>query len=59
MEAKGWKIVETGSAAGLDGSMAKAVERGENWFGYYWSPTCYDWEIQNGRSVDMGRMGWR
>ena len=30
MEAKGWKIVETGSAAGLDGSMAKAVERGDN-----------------------------
>ena len=29
MEAKGWKIVETGSAAGLDGSIAKAAERGE------------------------------
>ena len=39
MEAKGWAIVETGSAAGLDGSIAKAAERGENWFGYYWSPT--------------------
>ena len=39
MEAKGWMIVETGSAAGLDGSIAKAAERGENWFGYYWSPT--------------------
>ena len=40
MEAKGWAIVETGSAAGLDGSIAKAAERGENWFGYYWSPTA-------------------
>ncbi len=40
MEAKGWKLVDPGSAAGLDGSMTKAVERGENWFGYYWSPTA-------------------
>ena len=39
MEKKGWILVDPGSAAGLDGSMAKAVERGENWFGYYWSPT--------------------
>jgi len=40
MEAKGWKLVDPGSAAGLDGSMTKAVERGETWFGYYWSPTA-------------------
>ena len=40
MEAKGWKLVDPGSSAGLDGSMSKAVERGENWFGYYWSPTA-------------------
>jgi glycine betaine/proline transport system substrate-binding protein len=39
MEAKGWKLVDPGSAAGLDGSMSKAVERDEYWFGYYWSPT--------------------
>jgi glycine betaine/proline transport system substrate-binding protein len=39
MEAKGWILVDPGSAAGLDGSMAKAAERGEPWFGYYWSPT--------------------
>lgn len=39
MEKKGWVLVDPGSAAGLDGSMAKAVERGDNWFGYYWSPT--------------------
>ena len=40
MEKKGWILVDPGSAAGLDGSMTKAVERGENWFGYYWSPTA-------------------
>ena len=40
MEEMGWVLVDPGSAAGLDGSMAKAVERGENWFGYYWSPTA-------------------
>jgi len=40
MEAKGWVLVDPGSAAGLDGSMAKAVDSGENWFGYYWSPTA-------------------
>ena len=40
MEEKGWKLVDPGSAAGLDGSMSKAAERGEPWFGYYWSPTA-------------------
>lgn len=39
MEDKGWVLVDPGSAAGLDGSIAKAVDRGEPWFGYYWSPT--------------------
>lgn len=40
MEELGWTMVDPGSAAGLDGSMARAVERGEPWFGYYWSPTA-------------------
>lgn len=35
----GFKLVDPGSAAGLDGSIAKAYERGKSWFGYYWSPT--------------------
>jgi glycine betaine/proline transport system substrate-binding protein len=35
----GWELVDPGSAAGLDGSIAKAAESGENWFGYYWNPT--------------------
>ncbi len=40
MEKKGWKLVDPGSAAGLDGSMTKAVDRDQNWFGYYWTPTA-------------------
>ena len=34
---------DPGTAAGLDGSIAKASEQGENWFGYYWSPTSLGW----------------
>ena len=39
MEKKGWVLIDPGSQAGLDGSLIKANERGDNWFGYYWSPT--------------------
>ena len=39
MEKKGWKLIDPGSAAGLDGSIAKASDSGEPWFGYYWNPT--------------------
>lgn len=39
-EDKGFELVDTGSAAGLDGSIAKAVEREEGWLGYYWAPTA-------------------
>lgn len=38
-KAKGFDLIDTGSAAGLDGSIAKAHERKENWLGYYWAPT--------------------
>ena len=41
MESKGWKLVETGSGAGLDGSIAKASERDESWLGYYWAPPTF------------------
>jgi glycine betaine/proline transport system substrate-binding protein len=34
-----FRLVDTGSAAGLDGSIAKAFERKQPWLGYYWSPT--------------------
>ncbi len=39
MADKGWVLIDPGSAAGLDASIAKANEREENWLGYYWSPT--------------------
>ena len=57
MEKNGWKILKPGSAAGLDGSISKAIERGENWVGYYWSPTSIigkynlkqlDWNVKWG-----------
>lgn len=35
----GFEIVDPGSSAGLSGSIAKAYERKEPWFGYYWAPT--------------------
>lgn len=35
----GFVLVDTGSAAGLDGSLAKAYERKQGWVGYYWAPT--------------------
>ena len=56
MEKKGWLLVDPGSAAGLDGSMAKAAERGENWFGYYWSPTAMIGKYAM-VPVDMGDWG--
>ena len=39
LDAAGFELVDPGSAAGLDGSIARAFERGEGWFGYYWAPT--------------------
>jgi glycine betaine/proline transport system substrate-binding protein len=40
LEDAGFELVDPGSAAGLSGSIAKAYERGEGWFGYYWAPTA-------------------
>jgi glycine betaine/proline transport system substrate-binding protein len=39
-EKAGFRLVDTGSAAGLDGSVAKAYERKQGWIGYYWAPTA-------------------
>lgn len=36
----GFRLVDPGSAAGLDGSMAKAYEQKKGWVGYYWAPTA-------------------
>jgi len=39
-EKAGFKLVDTGSSAGLDGSIAKAYEHKKGWVGYYWAPTA-------------------
>lgn len=39
-KSKGFVLLDTGSAAGLDGSIAKANERKQGWLGYYWAPTA-------------------
>lgn len=38
-EEAGFRLVDTGSAAGLDGSIAKAYEQKQGWMGFYWAPT--------------------
>ena len=53
MAEKGWVLGDPGTAAGLDGSIAKASEQGENWFGYYWSPTTFVGKYDL-RAVDLG-----
>jgi glycine betaine/proline transport system substrate-binding protein len=35
----GFELLDPGSGAGLAGAIAKAYERKEPWFGYYWAPT--------------------
>lgn len=39
VKGKGFDVIDTGSAAALDSSMAKAYERKEPWIGFYWEPT--------------------
>jgi glycine betaine/proline transport system substrate-binding protein len=36
----GFDLIDPGSGAGLSGALAKAYERKEAWFGYYWAPTA-------------------
>lgn len=38
-EDKGFELIDTGSAAGLDGSIANAFSQQKGWLGYYWAPT--------------------
>ncbi|WP_461538322.1 ABC transporter substrate-binding protein [Spongorhabdus nitratireducens] len=40
LEESGFELLDPGSGAGLAGSLAKAYERKEPWFGYYWAPTA-------------------
>jgi glycine betaine/proline transport system substrate-binding protein len=37
---RGFDLIDTGSAAGLDGTIANAVEKEQGWLGYYWAPTA-------------------
>ena len=39
-EQAGFSLLDTGSAAGLDGAIAKSYERKESFVTYYWSPTA-------------------
>ncbi|WP_367989608.1 ABC transporter substrate-binding protein [Vibrio sp. NTOU-M3] len=57
LDESGFTVVDPGSSAGLSGSIAKAYERQEPWFGYYWAPTAvlgkYDMvKIDFGSGVD-------
>jgi len=40
LSSAGFDLIDPGSGAGLSGSIAKAYERNEAWFGYYWAPTA-------------------
>ncbi len=40
LDKSGFDLIDPGSGAGLSGSIAKAYEREEAWFGYYWAPTA-------------------
>ncbi|MCC6008364.1 MAG: ABC transporter substrate-binding protein [Rhodobacteraceae bacterium] len=39
-EDTGFELVDSGSAAGLDGSIERAFLREQGWLGYYWAPTA-------------------
>ena len=45
MEKKGWVLIDPGSAAGLDGSIAKAAESGNPWLRILLEPNFNSWKI--------------
>lgn len=53
MDKKGWILVNPSSAAELDDTIARTIERGQNWFGYYWAPTSMVGKY-NLKSLDFG-----
>ena len=59
---KGWVLIDPGSAAGLDGTISKAAESGNPWFGYYWNPTSivgkYDLQAVPWGIDFAGRENW-
>ena len=58
----GFALIDTGSSAGLDGSLAKAYERKRGWVGYYWAPTAllgkYDM-VKLGHGVAYNEAEWK
>ena len=60
----GFTLVDTGSAAGLDGSIANAFEKKTGWFGYYWAAHRHPRQVRDGapelrrpaRQEGMGRL---
>ncbi|WP_420962818.1 ABC transporter substrate-binding protein [Brucella sp. IR073] len=61
-EKAGFVLVDTGSSAGLDGSIAKAYERKEGWIGFYWEPTAllgkYDM-VKLGHAAPFDEAEWK
>lgn len=58
LDKAGFEIVDPGSAAGLAGTIARANEQQNPWFGYYWAPTPvmgkYEMvEVDLGADVDL------
>ena len=40
LDESNFELIDPGSGAGLSGSIARAYERQQPWFGYYWAPTA-------------------
>lgn len=61
-EEAGFNLVDTGSSAGLDGSIARAYERKQGWIGYYWEPTAllgrYEM-VKLGHGVPFDEAEWK
>ncbi|PRA51856.1 ABC transporter substrate-binding protein [Brucella pituitosa] len=61
-EAAKFVLVDTGSAAGLDGAIAKAYERKQDFITYYWAPTAllgkYEM-VKLEAGVDHDAMEWQ
>ncbi|NGM45957.1 ABC transporter substrate-binding protein [Rhodobacter sp. SGA-6-6] len=61
-EEAGFKLIDTGSAAGLDGSIARAYENQQGWVGYYWAPTAllgkYEM-VKLGHGVEFNEEEWK
>ena len=58
LDQSGFTIIDPGSGAALSGTIARAYEREEPWFGYYWAPTPvlgkYDMvKVDFGSGIDL------